>query len=243
MNKIDAKILILVEGAKTDVKLMKHLLDIYGISRNHEVVSYNTNIYTLYKEMFADNDPRSIDLLQLLKSKENNVQKKKIFDENYSDILLIFDLDPQDNEFSASKILEMQSYFTESSDMGKLYINYPMVEAFYHLKSIPDNEYNERVVDMHELLNHSYKTRVNHENRNHDYTKFAINRKECNIIIKQNLSKGKIVSKNKTDDSVANMLCILNVQLQELVETKRLYVLCTCVYYIADYNSKLIDVE
>ena len=81
MNKIDAKILILVEGAKTDVKLMKHLLDIYGISRNHEVVSYNTNIYTLYKEMFADNDPRSIDLLQLLKSKENNVQKKKIFDE------------------------------------------------------------------------------------------------------------------------------------------------------------------
>ena len=243
MNKIDAKILILVEGAKTDVKLMKHLLDIYGISRNHEVVSYNTNIYTLYKEMFADNDPRSIDLLQLLKSKENNVQKKKIFDENYSDILLIFDLDPQDNEFSASKILEMQSYFTESSDMGKLYINYPMVEAFYHLKSIPDNEYNERVVDMHELLNHSYKTRVNHENRNHDYTKFAINRKECNIIIKQNLSKGTIVSKNKTDDSVANMLCILNVQLQELVERKRLYVLCTCVYYIADYNSKLIDVE
>lgn len=243
MNKKNAKILILVEGAKTDVKLMKHLLDIYGISKNHEVVSYNTNIYTLYKEMFAGNDPSSIDLLQLLKSKENNVQKKKIFDEKYSDILLVFDLDPQDNEFSASRILEMQNYFTESSDMGKLYINYPMVEAFYHLKSIPDNEYNERIVDINELLSHSYKTRVNHENRDHDYTKFAINRKECNIIIRQNLLKGKMISNDMTDDIVANMLCILNTQLQELVERKRLYVLCTCVYYIADFNSKLFDVE
>ena len=48
-----AKILILVEGEKTDVKLMNHLLQVYGISADHVVVSYNTNIYTLYKTMFV----------------------------------------------------------------------------------------------------------------------------------------------------------------------------------------------
>lgn len=125
-----SKILMLVEGAKTDVKLMSKLLDMYGISDNHELVSYNTNIYELYREMFSDGDPDAIDLLQLLKEREYDENKKKIFDERYSDILLIFDLDPQDHLFSVHKIMEMAEYFNESSDMGKLYINYPMINSY-----------------------------------------------------------------------------------------------------------------
>lgn len=108
MSEKVPKILMIVEGAKTDVKLMTHLLDMYGISRNHEIVSYNTNIYTLYREMFADGDPDSMDILQILKSRESDQDKKKIFDEVYSDILLIFDLDPQAPDYSADKIKEMQ---------------------------------------------------------------------------------------------------------------------------------------
>lgn len=37
--------------------------------------------------------------------------------------------------FTPEKIKRMSDYFVESSDMGKLYLNYPMVEAFYH--SVP----------------------------------------------------------------------------------------------------------
>lgn len=85
MSKM-SKILILVEGAKTDLKLMEHLLHVYGIDSNHEVVSYNTNIYVLYQEMFADGDTASIDLLQLLKERENDPIKKEIFEARYSDI-------------------------------------------------------------------------------------------------------------------------------------------------------------
>lgn len=237
------KILILVEGASTDVKLMKHLLDTYGITRNHEIISYNTNIYTLYKEMFEDNDPDSIDLLQLLKSREKDIHKKEIFDEVYSDILLVFDLDPQDNQFSSSKITEMQNFFSESSDMGKLYINYPMVEAFYHMKSIPDDEYNSRMVTETELNNGLYKARVNRENRDKDYRKFAVDRTECNIIIKQNLEKGRsLVREFAENNKVPSTINILNKQLDEYKINKSLYVLCTCVYYIAEFNSKLLNI-
>ena len=49
-----SKILMLVEGARTDVRLMDKLLDMYGISDDHELVSYNTNIYELYGQMFAN---------------------------------------------------------------------------------------------------------------------------------------------------------------------------------------------
>lgn len=67
--------------------------------------------------------------------------------------------------------------------MGKLYLNYPMVEAFYHMSSIPDEQYSNRFATLEELQAGTYKMRVNRENRNHDYTKFATDRVECNIVI------------------------------------------------------------
>lgn len=236
-----AKILILGEGAKTDFQIMKHLLKVYGIDNNHEIVSYNTNIYKLYKEMFinTDNDPSSIDLLQLLKEHEKDLTKKAIFDERYSDILLIFDLDPQANNYSPEKIKTMLEYFTESSDMGKLYINYPMVEAYYHLKDIPDNEYLTRMVQV--LKGNEYKKLVNLENQTHDYNKFAKSKEECNIIIKQNIQKAWYIL-NKSPINVPPLdLDILNLQLKSIKDTNNLYVLCTCVFYIVDYNSSLIE--
>ncbi len=159
--------------------------------------------------------------------------------EKYSDILLIFDLDPQDNGFSSEKIGEMQNYFVESSDKGKLYLNYPMVEAFYHMSDIPDPTYDEKTVSMQELSQHSYKTRVNQENRNHDYSKFALTKEECNIVIQQNLIKGrKLISEE--NDVVPDLAEILKSQLQ-CIDTKSIvYVLCTCAYYIADYNPNLL---
>ena len=96
MAKEKRKILVLVEGAKTDVALMERLLATYQIDFKYEIVPYCTNIYTLYHEMFEDNVPADMDLLQLLKSREPDTSKKAMFDDFYSDILLIFDLDPQD---------------------------------------------------------------------------------------------------------------------------------------------------
>lgn len=238
-----SKILVLVEGAKTDVRLMEHLLSIYGISENHIIVPYCTNIYTLYKEMFQDKKPEEIDLLQLLKEHEHDPEKKLLFDERYSDILLIFDLDPHDPGFSADKIRKMSEYFVESSDMGKLYINYPMVEAFYHMISIPDPEYNSRYATMAELIAGNYKQRVNMENRNHDYTKFAINKPECDTVIRQNIEKGLLITDNNAEGELPlpDSDKILNAQLCTIENEQRMLVLCTCAFYIVEYNPKLIE--
>lgn len=236
-----SKILMIVEGARTDVRLMQYLLNTYNISDNHEIVSYNTNIYTLYQQMFKDNAPDSIDLLQLLKEREPDLEKKKIFNERYSDILLIFDFDPQDSLYEPEKIIEMSKYFTESSDMGKLYLNYPMVEAYYHMKSIPDLDYNSYKVEFSELKKGTYKQRVNRENRNHDYTKFAINKEECNIVIRQNIEKAyNIINQECTYEITPDGDKVLQVQINELQNNESVFVLCTCVFYIADYNPNFI---
>lgn len=41
-----SKILVLVEGEKTDYKLMERILRMYGIGESHEIVSYNPNLLT-----------------------------------------------------------------------------------------------------------------------------------------------------------------------------------------------------
>ncbi len=159
---------------------------------------------------------------------------------------MIFDLDPQEPHFSEDKIKRMLNYFVESSDMGKLYLNYPMVEAFYHMKSIPDNEYLSYTATMQELQTHNYKARVAAENRNHDYRKFAVDKSECSTVIKQNIDKAWAISKTKMALENASILLpksndILEVQLKKLNDEKALFVLCTCTFYIPDYNPKLIE--
>lgn len=235
------KILVLVEGAKTDVALMERLLSVYQIDIKYEIVSYCTNIYTLYHEMFEDNDPADMDLLQLLKSREPDPVKKALFDEFYSDILLIFDLDPHDPGFTPEKISRMAKYFVESSDMGKLYINYPMVEAFYHMASIPDPNFDSYYATLDELIAGEYKTRVNRENRNHDYRKFAATKEECNIVIEQNMSKAWwLVGGDSGVDLLPAQIRMLVAQLNFIRKDRRVAVLSTCAFFIPEYNPKLI---
>ena len=235
MNK--PKILFLVEGAKTDVRLMQKLLSVYGFDQKYEIVSYNTNIYTLYNEMFRDNDPADLDLLQVLKEHEKDPRKKPLFDQSYSDILLIFDLDPQDPLFTSDKIQRMTEYFVESSDMGKLYLNYPMVEAFYHMHDIPDAHFNEYFTTQEELSNGTYKQRVNQENRNRNYTKFAVTKEECNTVIQQNIEKARWLC--NVPDGIPDEISILSAELRYW-EQQMISVLCTCVFYIPEYDPKLI---
>lgn len=240
MDKTKTKILMLVEGAKTDVRLMNQLLSIYGLNEGYELVSYNTNIYTLYKQMFSEHDPAAFDLLQVLKEREPNIEKKQIFDQAFSDIILVFDLDPQDPDFSPEKIQEMVDYFKESSDMGKLYLNYPMVESFYHMKSIPDPDYRTYMVALDDLRDRKYKTLVGQIT--HDQRKFAATKEKCNTVILQNIEKSRRMTISQDSETLypPEQADILTVQLESLAKSSLVHVLCTCPFYIVDYNPNLL---
>lgn len=142
MNSVNRvrKILLLVEGEKLEVKLIEKAFQEYKLDLNYSIYPYSTNIYDLYERMFKgnENDLDALDLLGVLKERDPS---NTILDEEFSDILLIFDYEPQDHLFSEERIKLMLNYFNESTDNGKLYINYPMCESFKHLKSDPDEEY------------------------------------------------------------------------------------------------------
>lgn len=237
----NAKILFIVEGAKTDKRLMQEILAIYNITNDHEVYSYNTNLHHLYRVLSQYDEWNDIDLLNALKEHERDKDRKEILSGNYSDILLIFDMDPQDQDFSSHAIFKMLEVFNESTDMGKLYINYPMVESFYHMKSIPDEDYDTYYATMDELRAKTYKERVRKENRNHSYSKFAREKYECDIVIKQNISKGFMLTGEERENiaQLPDPEKILNKQIK-LLEDEKVSVLCTAVYFIVEYNPSLV---
>ena len=82
---------------------------------------------------------------------------------DFTNIVLVFDYERHDPAFSEEKILEMQHCFEDSTDMGKLYLNYPMIESYLHLKSVPDEEYINRKIPVSLQPGDRYKGMVKSE--------------------------------------------------------------------------------
>jgi hypothetical protein len=218
----------------------------YGIYEDHQIVYYGTDIYSLYDAMFTDRDGMAVlDIPLHLRSKETNPEKKLILSRQFSRILLTFDFDPQSTHFAPVKILAMTEYFTDAADMGMLYLNYPMVEAFYHIKNIPDMGYNNCRASLSELKrkNETYKDRVNKESCISDRKRLFDNRIACNTIIRQNLNKAWFITCDNPRDGtpLPSQTAIVQKQLELLEKDDCICVLCTCCLYIVDYNPELIQ--
>ena len=125
--------LLIVEGNHEKNKLLTRILSSFpelNIDKNNIFV-YETNIYMFlnkirqeYGEDWYEQDIDIPYLVGKIKNLSNRETKK-----DYTNILLIFDYERHDPNFSEFGIEKMQEYFSNSEDVGKLYINYTMVES------------------------------------------------------------------------------------------------------------------
>ncbi|MFR3816988.1 MAG: hypothetical protein ACLTXO_00495 [Fusobacterium varium] len=134
------KILIITEGTKPDKKIVEHLIKNYKQADvKYEIQTYNTNVYMLYQEIkrIYGEDLDEIQIIPILKEKNIEFKFNK---DDFSEIYLFFDYDIHHYQYNRdiapdnlnSQLEEMLNYFNdETGDMGKLYINYPMVEVFF----------------------------------------------------------------------------------------------------------------
>lgn len=238
------KILLITEGAKGEKQLLEKLLKEYNLAIEYELYTYGTNIYELYERMFTNQEENleNLDLLQTLKERDSN---NEILNQDYTDILLIFDYEPQDNRFSSERIKKLLEYFCESTDNGKLYINYPMLEAYKHFRNYPDETYKDRMIDLETVKQGLYKKLVGQEAKITNIRKFT--REVFNCIIKQNIEKENYILNQERDIrnlqeiylGIDNMQ-ILNKQNELLKQSRNIYVLSTCLFFICDYNFQFI---
>ena len=132
-----------------------------------DVWIYGTNIYKLYEDIVKEygndwaKDEMDVDLPFVISKKEH--PETIYYRNDFTNIILVFDYERHDPAFSEEKILEMQHCFEDSTDMGKLYLNYPMIESYLHLKSIPDEEYMTRKILVSLQPGDKYKSLVKSE--------------------------------------------------------------------------------
>ncbi len=128
---------------------------------------YGTNIYKLYDDIVKEygqdwiEDEIDIDLPFVISKKEH--LDTLYYKDSFTNIILVFDYERHDPQFSVDKILKMQECFKDSTDVGKLYLNYPMIEAYKHLKSFPDLDYLERKISVSLKPGDKYKNLVKEE--------------------------------------------------------------------------------
>ena len=161
--------LLIVEGYHEKNKLFWLILKCFPeININmDEIWIYGTNIYQLYKDIVKEygetwaEENVDIDLPFVISKKQ--YPDKLRYKEDFINIVLVFDYERHDTNFSEEKILEMQRCFVDAADMGRLYINYPMIESYRHLCKFPDDEFAERKIPVSLQPGKEYKALVEQE--------------------------------------------------------------------------------
>lgn len=141
-------ILFIFEGKKTEPNLFKTIEKLYfPNSKERKICCFGYNIYELYKLM--NESDFTEDVITVIRSKMANRNDHSIPEDadvsDFSEIFLFFDYDFQNKNLSPDELdvqlKNMLEFFADETENGKLYINYPMVEAIKCTNELPDSEF------------------------------------------------------------------------------------------------------
>lgn len=206
------KVLFLLEGDKAERKILtiikKHypdvLADFYVVGSN--LFDLDNHMKNTLGEDWLTEDSSIISTLVHMVSLSGVTQDIRIDVDSFTDVFLIFDYEKSGTSFSASRLMQMQKVFSDSTKNGLLLLSYPMVEAYRHLKSIPDEDYLYRSYDP--AQGEHYKTVVGRE------TKFA----NLNKYDKALIDYIFMINKQKLDYYVHNSYLSLSDRLYEFLK-------------------------
>lgn len=146
-------ILFVFEGAAREPLLFKTIQNLFLPKETEPFVcTYNSNIYSLYAKLkqydvFDDIQAsgNTVSILNEILESKGDYTLSNIVVSDISQIYLFFDYDFHESrstiENNNQHIKEMLEFFSDETDNGKLYINYPMVDSIRYTKQLPDNQY------------------------------------------------------------------------------------------------------
>ena len=150
-------ILFVFEGRRREPDIFRTLDFLFFPKGQTIVCSFGNNIYELYRQL-VDLDSAG-DIVSLLI--EQNKLDAGTKSSDFSEVFLFFDYDFQNKNLSLeemnAQLSEMFQMFGDETDNGKLYINYPMIEAIRYTKTLPDAHYSEYSISRTDCQNQSFK--------------------------------------------------------------------------------------
>lgn len=161
-------ILFVFEDERLEPKIFKTLEYLYFGGEERIVCSFGNNIYELYRQL-SQMDGFG-DIVAVMKErysgKPDNPFVPEVKTSDFSEIYLFFDYDFQNKNLSLEQmniqIEEMLEMFDDETDNGKLYINYPMIEAVRYTKSLPDSDFVTYNITRDKCMQENFKNIVQH---------------------------------------------------------------------------------
>ena len=136
MSEKKKRFLFVVEGAKREMDIFDNFASVFFNDKS-EVVTISApadmNIYMLYD--ILKQDDFETDIVEVLKERVPKARKilKNYTRNSFAEIYLFFDFDAHANNLHKKSnidvLKEMLEVFNNETELGKLYISYPMVEA------------------------------------------------------------------------------------------------------------------
>jgi len=230
MYSEERNILIICEG-KDEITLFNTISRYFPIEFGFQFYCYETNIHIFGNYLF-DNylakgfDMDDLDVIQVLKEyRDDHVLKNK-----YTDILLIFDFDPHDPRFNKGRLLLLQEMFSESTNQGQLFINYPMIESAIDFYMLPDESYNSKTCSKTDLYRGGYKNQVKQKSVIKKIENIDMD--SLPMILKHTFEKLKyLVGLDNT-----KYLNLLKMQKQD-----KIYILNSSLLFLYEYSPKVFE--
>ena len=227
-----SKVLFVVEG-KDEARILAD--NRHGFLRlfdfDYEIVVFCNPIYKLYQDY---KNGVYDDLVSYLRYEKGlKIDDNLLSSEAFSAVYLIFDFDSHYQKYSDMEIRDILNTFVDETRLGKIYINYPMVEAFYHVKIFNDASYLDSKIDLLKYSGRKYKLLVNKETY---LKKNRITDKDLISIVKLNYLKALKIIDSKDIDYFK----ILEKQIEIKNDVQEVYVLCTLPLLFYDYNPKIV---
>ena len=250
------RILLIVEGAKTEPKLFDKLSSVkWNEKAEISIIDIKTNIYALYNKMikydkdFFIGSTSTVDVLKEILISEGRSNDLEKLNGSFSDIYLFFDFEYQDRIISDDKkqefLADMQNYFSNETENGLLLINYPMIESYRdYIPPAPSLSFKDRDIEISIVKDKKYKQIVGDRGFTYDIKNYTLNMFEGLFI--QNVMKANCLINNDyslpTYETFINDFVygnsILDSEFDYIKRNLKISILCSCIYIFVSYFGK-----
>ena len=251
-------VLFIVEGKRPDKALIETIIEKYKMNSSCELFIVGANIYQLYSKMKSENF--ECDVKAALKEMKTSEDDKEKLSREYTYTYLVFDCDAQDiykkserdsKERNIETIIsdnmkilsEMADYFTNETDptIGKLYINYPMIESFRDCDDYFDPEYENKTVMIDQIGENQYKNATGRTKIGSlDVRRFT--QEQIESLTKMNIWKlNKIICDQWGPISypqykhVSNQCLIIENEIMKYLPERKIAIINTLLFWPVDY--------
>ena len=132
----------------------------------------------------------------------------------------------------------MQRCFVDAANTGRLYINYPMIESYQHLRQLPDDDFAERKIPVSLQPGKEYKALVEQETilgSKVDFPHRIDDMLEKHFKVSDMEKRIKCCNEILGISSVSNMESVIENALREVVAE---HILPTVKYQLVDWVTK-----